>query len=310
MREWTVEAAVESFLAHLRIECGLSANTLSAYARDLRDMRRSLDERGMSLIASVTPEGLVGHLTGLKQERGMEASSIARHLAAIRMFWRWLAGEGKVEESPALLLERPTLWQKVPGVLSPQAMKRLLSSPAPPAGSDEKTLPLWIRDRALLELLYGCGLRATESATLTLDDLLPGLGVIKVTGKGDKQRLVPFGRPAEEAIARYLEECRPRLERGDGRDRQRLLLSRTGRPLERVSVWHIVKRHARAAGLERAYPHLIRHSFATHLLAGGADLRVVQELLGHADITTTQIYTRVDQSRLREVLKRYHPQSK
>jgi integrase/recombinase XerD len=272
-------------------------------------MRHDLADQGITLIASVTGDALVAHLTSLKQDRGMEASSIARHLAAIRMLFRWLTGEGKLDENPASLLERPSLWQKVPGVLSPGAVKRLLAAPRPPYDADEKTLPLWIRDRALLELLYACGLRASEAATLTLDDLLPAMGVLKVTGKGDKQRLVPFGRPAEEAIGRYLDECRPRLERGDGREQNRLLLSRTGRPLERVSVWHIVKKHARTAGLDDAYPHLIRHSFATHLLAGGADLRVVQELLGHANITTTQVYTRVDQSRLREVLRRYHPSS-
>ncbi len=310
MREWNLGAAIESFLTHLRIECGLSANTLQAYARDLRDMRTDLADRGVELIAGVTPEALIEHLTALKRERGLESNSVARHLAAIRMFFRWLTGEGKLDENPATLLERPSLWQKVPGVLSPNAVKRLLAAPRPAIDADERALPLWIRDRALLELLYACGLRASEVATLTLDDLLPGLGVIKVTGKGDKQRLVPFGRPAEEAIARYLDECRPRLERGDGREKNRLLLSRTGRPLERVSVWHIVKKHARAAGLDEAYPHLLRHSFATHLLAGGADLRVVQELLGHANITTTQVYTRVDQSRLREVLKRYHPSAR
>lgn len=305
-----IEGSISAFLAHLRIECGLAQNTLEAYGRDLRDLAADLAADGIDSAAGVTFPRLVEHMAGLKRDRELASSSIARRLAAIRMLFRWLAAEGKIAENPTALLERPTLWRRLPGVLSPQTVRALLAAPKPPEhGEEGPGPPLWIRDRALLELLYACGLRASEAATVRAGDVYPKLGVVKVTGKGDKQRLVPFGRPAEAAIERYAKECRPLLMREDGRDGGALLLSRSGRPLERVAVWQIVKKHARAAGISHAYPHLIRHSFATHLLAGGADLRVVQELLGHADITTTQVYTHVDQSRLRRVLEMYHPKA-
>jgi len=166
---------------------------------------------------------------------------------------------------------------------------------------------LYLRDRALLELLYSCGLRASEVADLQVNDYKRALGVVLVTGKGDKQRLVPIGVPAQRAVETYLDECRPRVARDPGLAQDRLLLSRTGRPLERVAVWQLVKKAARAAGLQKVHPHVLRHSFATHLLAGGADLRVVQELLGHADIATTQIYTHVDRTHLKDVHRQYHP---
>ena len=155
--------------------------------------------------------------------------------------------------------------------------------------------------------MYACGLRASETATLLLDDLYFDLGFLKITGKGDKQRIVPFGAPAEAALRVYLEECRPRLARAGVDEKGRVFLSRTGRPLERVALWQIVKRNAAAAGIPDVHPHLLRHSFATHLLSGGADLRAVQEMLGHANITTTQIYTHVDQPRLRQIIKEHHP---
>jgi integrase/recombinase XerD len=190
------------------------------------------------------------------------------------------------------------------------APQRMAASGA--AASPDRT-PMYLRDRAMLELMYACGLRASEVANLRVRDLHEKLGVVMARGKGDKQRLVPIGKPAQGAVSEYLRECRPRLarvgdpleDRGDGR----LLLSRTGRPLERVAVWQIVRRCAAAAGLARVHPHMLRHSFATHLLMGGADLRVVQELLGHADVGTTQIYTHVDAKRLREVQRRFHPRA-
>ncbi|MCA9290540.1 MAG: tyrosine-type recombinase/integrase, partial [Phycisphaerales bacterium] len=198
--------------------------------------------------------------------------------------------------------ETPTRWKRLPGVLTPKQMRDLLEAPNPDAGR------LWLRDRTMLELMYAAGLRASEVGVLALRDHNDTLNVLRVTGKGRKQRLVPIGRPAQAWTRRYLEELRPHLARfDDGRDDQRLLLSHTGRPLERVAVWQIVRRNARLAGIRDVHPHRLRHSFATHLLAGGADLRVVQELLGHADIATTQIYTHVDRSRLREVVRKHHP---
>lgn len=296
---------LDAFLAHLRIECGLSPNTLEAYGRDLRELESALTKRGVPDSTKVTPRQLSEHLQSLKRDRELSGSTIVRHLASIRVFYRWLTAEGVLEENPAELLERPTRWKRLPGVLSPNQVKRLLAAPEPEANPE--VVPLWLRDRALLELIYACGLRATEAARVGVDDLHRELRVVKVTGKGEKQRLVPIGRPAEAALDVYLSECRPRLVRPERFDKGRMLLSRTGRPLERVAVWQIVKRNARKAGLEKVYPHVLRHSFATHLLMGGADLRTVQEMLGHADIATTQIYTHVDKSRLKDVHRRYHP---
>jgi len=234
----------------------------------------------------------------------MAPASVSRHLATVRVLFRWLAARDLIDENPADYLDPPTRWKSLPGVLSPKQVKDLLGAPQP---SDADTLGLWRRDCAMLELMYASGLRASEVGTLALEDVLGSLGVLRVTGKGDKQRLVPMGIPARDSLDTYLAETRPKLMRPDGRDKGRIFLSRTGRPLERVAVWQIVRKHAAAAGLRKVHPHVLRHSFATHLLAGGADLRVVQELLGHADIATTQIYTHVDKARLRSVHKKYHP---
>jgi len=323
-REESAEFAAlrESFIAYLRVECGLSPNTLLAYRRDLRDLFEDLAAHGADRLSSLSPRHLANHIGRLRNEQGLASTSVARHLATVRMLFRWLAAEGRTQENLAELLERPSLWKRLPGVLSQRDIEALLAAPRPPQDPKAHVPPLWLRDRALLELMYACGLRASEAATLELSDLHFTLGVIKVTGKGDKQRLVPFGRPAEGALRRYLDECRPKLVReyarelsgesagrATGREGARVFLSRSGRSLERVAVWQIVKRNARAAGLSHVYPHLLRHTFATHLLIGGADLRVVQELLGHASIDTTQVYTRVDQPRLKEVHRRFHPRA-
>ncbi len=301
-------ADLSAFLGFLRVECGLAENTLLAYERDLRDLIEDLVERGITESDRMAPRPLVEHLMGLKNERGLASSSIARHLAAIRMFCRWLTANGRVAEDPGEWLERPTQWQRLPRYLSEGRIRQLIEAPAPsdPPASGP---PLWIRDRSILELMYACGLRASEVGMLHLDDVLPSLGVIRITGKGDKQRLVPYGQPAQEALDLFLERCRPELVRSDGRDRSRLFLSRTGRPLERVAIWQIVKRHAATAGLSDVYPHLIRHTFATHVLSGGADLRVLQDMLGHANVSTTQIYTHVDEARLKAVHRQFHPRA-
>lgn len=313
------------FLAHLRIEAGLAPSTLEAYQRDLRYLWEWLEAQSVTSVDQITPRMLVEHMIWLKNERELAASTISRHIASLRMFFRFILSSGYIDASPMDLVERPTRWQRLPGVMTHDGVHRLLESPKPPEDAAPDAPPLWLRDKALLELLYSCGLRASEVASLMVDDVLMTLGVIKVIGKGNKQRLVPFGKPCGEAIREYLTLCRPRLagrivvdkegqqsqdlSLGHGLDQGRLLLSRTGRPLERVAVWQIVKKHAKITGIDKAYPHMLRHSFATHLLGGGADLRAVQEMLGHASITTTQIYTHVDRTGLKATHRKFHPRA-
>jgi integrase/recombinase XerD len=308
----TLQPTLDAFMLFVRVECGMSANTIDAYRRDVRTLFEDLDAAGVKTPAEVKPHHLADHLSRLKNDEGMETSSVARHLATIKVLFRWLHANGKTEKNPADWLDQPTRWKRLPGVLSPRQVRQIIEAPRPPnTTEDEKQAkpgpPLWLRDRAMLELMYACGLRASEVGAICTTDIHARLGTVLVNGKGGKQRLVPMGKPANAAVEAYLGECRPMVVKPDGRDKGRLLLSRTGRPLERVAVWQIVKKHAAAAGLKDAHPHTLRHSFATHLLIGGADLRVVQELLGHADIGTTQIYTHVDKSRLKSVHKKYHP---
>lgn len=298
-------AAARSFAAFIRVECGLRPNSVEAYLRDLHELLAFASERGDTDIESLTPRLLSEHLRYLSADRGLAASSVVRHLATIRVFGRWLEATGRAPENPAGILERPTRWKHLPGVLSPNQMRQLLSAPEP--RPTDRGAPLWVRDRALLEMMYASGLRASEAADLRLTDVMLDAGVVRITGKGEKQRLVPMGAPAVGAVELYLDECRGILMQAGSEPVDRLFLSRSGRPLERVAVWQIVKRWAQAADLHGVHPHVLRHSFATHLLSGGADLRVVQDLLGHADIATTQIYTHVDSARLRSVHKQFHP---
>ncbi|NOG55712.1 MAG: tyrosine recombinase [Planctomycetes bacterium] len=298
------DAALRDFFLYLRIECGLSANTLAAYRADLTLMVQDLLEAGLTKPVQVDGYALADHLRALRARRNMASSSIARHLAAARMFFRFLFANSRLTEDPTELLERPTMWQRLPGCLTPKQMMKLLAAPSAEQGS------LWLRDRAMLELMYAAGLRASEVGSLGLRDVHPTLGVVSVIGKGNRQRLVPLGQPAFIATDEYVTGLRPVLAaRANGKDDNRLLLSRTGRPLERVAVWQIVKRQARWAGLGDVHPHMLRHSFATHLVSGGADLRVVQELLGHSDIKTTQVYTHVDSKRLKHIHTTFHPRA-
>jgi integrase/recombinase XerD len=301
------EAARKQFVAFLRVECGLARNSVEAYERDCRELFLELSARGITSPGAITPRDLSAHLSGLKTSRQMAASSVIRHLATVKVLCRWMQSSGYFTDDPSNLLERPHRWKRLPGVLSPRQLTSLLEAPAPDPDAEKGAPPLWLRDRAMLELMYASGLRASEVGAVSLTDLDERTGIIRLTGKGNKQRLVPVGKPALAAIRRYLAECRPVIAKDPKRDKGRLILSRSGRPLERVAVWQIVKKHGAAAGLAAVHPHTLRHSFATHLLTGGADLRVVQELLGHADIATTQIYTHVDASRLKDVHRRFHP---
>lgn len=332
--------ARSAFLSWLRVECGLAKNTLEAYDRDLIELLEDVGQRGRSTVEQITPRDLTDHVASLRSKRGLAASTAIRHLATIKVFFKHLVIMGKVKDNPADWLDRPTRWKRLPVVLSPRQVAKLVTSRVERAGDsatgaeDDRSAAgddakgegrglrsaltarrtavaaaLGLRDRALLELLYACGLRASELAGIAVDDVKPTLAVVRVTGKGNKQRLVPVGEPALAAISRYVEEGRPILAKdwGERVARGRLLLSNTGKPLERVAVWQIVKRHGAAAGVPAVFPHAIRHSFATHLLTGGADLRSVQEMLGHADIATTEIYTHVEQSRLKAVQEKFHP---
>ncbi len=317
------DRVARGYLTHLRVEAGLSKNTLDAYTRDLRALNLYLlDDCGVDDPAGASAGQLVEHFARMKREQGLDGKSIVRHLSSVRMFYRFLEtngklvdGDGEAVSNPTEILERPTTWRKLPRVLSPEQMRRLLDAPvergeeqaAAEAAGGKRKPRLWMRDKAVLELMYASGLRASEVGSIGLRDLLPQLGVVKVFGKGSKERLVPFGKAADAAMAAYVAECRPELVRDDGRDEGALFLSWTGRRLDRYSVWQVVKDNAARAGLRGVHPHVLRHSFATHLLGGGADLRVVQELLGHADINTTQIYTAVDEPRLRAVHKKFHP---
>lgn len=303
--------ARRGFINFLRIECGLLPATIEAYSRDIEQLMLDLQERSIDDPTHTPPEALIGHVRLMSSERGYNGSTISRHLATIKVFYRWLLATGKIDNNPADHLDQPMKWKRLPGVLTPSQVRKLLEAPKPSDIAAKNAPPLWMRDRAILELMYASGLRASEVGQIGLIDIMEKIGVVRVLGKGDKQRLVPMGKPAQRAMQQYLDECRPMLitaERAaERRDKGKLFLSRTGRPIERVRVWQIVKHWAKAAGLPKTYPHMLRHSFATHLLAGGADLRIVQELLGHSDITTTQIYTHVDRSSLHKTVRTLHP---
>jgi integrase/recombinase XerD len=299
------------FLIFLRVECGLMPATLEAYSRDLDHLLLDLQNAGLQDPTGITPPLLITHVRSLSRDRGYAPATVSRHIATIKVLCRWMHATGKLEDNPADFLDQPAKWKNLPGVMTPNQVKRLLSAPAPTPDAKPGAIPLWIRDRAILELMYASGLRASEVGTVSLSDVMEKHAIVRILGKGDKQRLVPMGKPAMEAMAEYIRECRTRLvtaeSAGERRDKGKLFLTRTGRPIERVRVWQIVTHWAEVAGLKDVHPHTLRHSFATHLLMGGADLRIVQTLLGHADITTTQIYTHVDRTQLSKVIKTMHP---
>ena len=288
---------VHRFKDFLSIECGLADSTLEAYGRDLREFSAFVAQRDLTL-GGIEYEHLQRYLIGLK-ERGLALASIARRVASLRMFLRYLQGYGVVTQDVASIIEMPKRWRYLPHTLHYKHVDALLAAPDP---EDD----YYLRDRAILELLYATGMRVSELTSLTVANLNLDVRYVRVFGKGRKERIVPVGQTALEAAAAYLEELRPKLTSAKFTDA--LFLSRTGRPLERTNVWRMVHKYARLTGLaDKTSPHTLRHSFATHLLEGGADLRVVQELLGHVDVSTTQIYTHVDPSRLKSIHQKYHP---
>lgn len=291
-------AEIKSFLDFVSIEKGLSKNTLLSYARDLRRYTAFLKKKKRSDLNDISRAEITDFLLE-ERDRGLSARSVARALVSVRMLHRFLAQEGRLKEDVAQALEAPKLWKTLPEALSVVEVETLLKSPniRKPQGS---------RDQACLEILYAAGLRVSEVSSLKLDHVNFNEGILRVMGKGDKERLVPVGRAALRSLERYLGGARKHWLQG--RAEEALFVTRLGRKMSRQAIWALLKKYAKAAGIrKKVYPHILRHSFATHLLENGADLRVVQELLGHADISTTQIYTHMDKSRLKGIHQKFHP---
>ncbi len=291
---------LEPFNDFLVLEQGASPRTDEAYGRDLARFATYALSRGAVAPPDVTARMLREYVYHLK-DLGLAPASIRRNVSALRTYFKFLLGEGHVTHDPSERLESPKRWRTLPEVLSVAEVDKLLASPT----LDD---PLVFRDRALLELAYGAGLRVSEWISIGVRDVLFEEGLVRIFGKGSKERLVPIGRRAIGALASYVRELRPRLEQGEGRGA--LFLNARGQPLTRMGAWKILRKYVERAGIEKhVSPHTLRHSFATHLLEGGADLRAVQEMLGHADISTTQIYTHVDREYLRSVHRQYHPRA-
>jgi integrase/recombinase XerD len=289
---------VAAFLLYVASERGLSNNSVHAYRRDLEHAEDHLAAQGKSLSRADAIDWRM-YLQSLRRN-GRATRTVARRLACIRTFLEYLEGQGIATQAIRDQLEAPKPERPIPEVLGKEQVNRLINAPDPESR-------FFFRDVAILELLYACGLRASELADLKVQDANLQVGAVRVLGKGMKERVVPIGKAAREAIASYLKATRPGLEREHS---ELLFLSRTGKRFDRIALWMLVHKYAKACGLlNEVHPHVLRHCFASHLLSGGADLRVVQELLGHADIATTQIYTHVDQERLKSLHKKFHPRA-
>ena len=286
-----------SFINYLRSECNLSENTVAAYGRDTARFCKWLGNRSIPNLKIADLSDFVAWLSTFK----LAPSSVARCIVAIKMFFKYLQLEGIMVDNHAELLGSQKLWERVPEVVAPRAIEDFLSAP-------RRIEPLYRRDRAILETLYATGCRVSEISNLLMQDVHLNQRHLKCHGKGNKQRFAPLGDSAIETIEDYLQFQRPQLAANRPTEKDWLFLSRSGRRLRREAIWELVKKYASLAGISsKVSPHTMRHSFATHLLAGGADLRQVQEMLGHSSIATTQIYTHVDQTRLKKVHKQFHP---
>jgi integrase/recombinase XerD len=319
LRTLPLGRTVTDFLDYLVVEAGLSENTVLAYGRDLREFLRFCQDSKIEKMEEVKPWlvrkyfgpraatettvfkkiGAANPQSAIRNPQFANDSSAKRALVAIRMFLRFAKLRRLIEDDGGEVLDTPKTWQRLPAVCNKQQVLRLLEAPS----AEE---PFYLRDKALLELLYATGVRASELANLKTTDVNLDIGYLRCFGKGNKERVVPVGKIAIAATRAYLRDLRPRLARPQSQ--AFLLLSRTGRPLSRIEIWRLVKKYAVRAGMPRNVTvHTLRHCFATHLLSGGADLRSVQEMLGHVDIGTTQIYTHVDHERLRQIHKKFHP---
>ena len=293
-------SAISLFLTHVRVEKGLSANTVAAYQRDLAKFSLFAQKHKLGMV-KVSRDDLVDYLAGLYRGK-LESRTVARNLVTLRNFFRFAQIQELIPSDPSLNLESPKIRRTLPGYLRLEEVERLLAQP------DAKT-SLGLRDRAMLEVLYSTGLRVSELIGLRVTDLDAKVGCIRCIGKGDKERIVPAGRKAVGMVEKYLHDARPKLLK-KGASSPALFVNRRGEGLSRVGVWKILSAYGRRAGLRVALtPHMLRHSFATHLLERGADLRSVQLMLGHADISTTQIYTHVVEERLKQIYKAHHPRA-
>ncbi len=289
---------VESFLDNLWMEYGLSENTLSAYRNDLFNLVRWLSKLQIG-ISDAKNEHLLEYLS-FRVAKGIQPRSAARLLSSIRRFYRYQLRQGSLDVDPTEQIEFPKLGRHLPEVLTEEDVEELLTAP-------NITKPQGIRDRAMLEILYACGLRVSELTGLLIHQVNLRTGVLRIIGKGNKERLIPFGEQAGEWLERYLADARPAFNK-EGRDCNVLFVSNRGSGMTRQAFWHVIKRHAQAVGIgKHLSPHTLRHAFATHLLNHGADLRVVQMLLGHSDLSTTQVYTHIAQARLQELHRKHHP---
>lgn len=294
----SIDQLVDRFLQQLWAEAGLSENTLSAYRTDLATFTAFCQKHSIEL-RRLTVGDIQRFMMSLRETDHLAVSSIARRLVAVKLFCRFCFHTGQIEEDVAALIETPKKWQHLPNVLNQRQVQALIEV------VDEDD-PLALRDRAILELFYATGLRVSELVGLRLGNIHLDMGYLRCMGKGRRERVVPIGNQAVGAVQRYLANLRPHLVEGKSTDR--LFVSRTGRPLDRTNAWRLVVKYARRMGITgKLSPHTLRHTFATHLLSGGADIRVVQELLGHADVATTQVYTHVDRARLKAIHSKFHP---
>ncbi len=289
---------VDEFLNYLSLERGLAENTIFAYRRDLTKYAGYLKKKGIDAIEDTTRNEIISFLTAQK-DKNLSPNTISRNLVVIKVFYRYLLGERYIKDDPTAVLELPKLWKHLPEVLSVKEVERLLNQL-------NNSSSQGIRDRAWLELMYATGMRVSEIVGLNLNDLNLDMGFVKCRGKGGKERIVPLGREASKWVSRYLKNVRPKFSKSTSSSL--LFLSRCGKGISRQTLWKTVAKCAVRARIKRRIsPHTLRHSFATHLLEGGADLRVVQEMLGHADISTTQTYTHIDKERLKAIHHKYHP---
>lgn len=296
----TMAGWIERYTVYLRSECHLAENTVQAYRRDLEHMKEWLNGRSPTALNISDLTEFAAYLKRLK----LAETSISRHIVAIRMFYKFLQLESAIKDNPAELLTTPKVWQRVPTVLTITQVDRFLAAP--------QSFDLHgLRDKAILELMYATGCRVSEVCDMLLANVHLSEGFCLAEGKGSKQRMVPLGERAIEAIEIYLQQARPKLAAGrEMSEAPWLILSRSGQRMRREAVWELIKRYAKRVGIDAdVSPHTLRHSFATHLLGGGADLRLIQEMLGHASIQTTQIYTQVENSKLKRVHKQFHPRA-